>query len=196
MFNFVVTEKLWHPSRHAEIPAVPWGEHDTVVDLFLVAGGLALILSRCTETLIKQEFAATHALYETLRTQLRRQGGVEASSEVISEAMHEVSEHADPGTRNALKRCLEARVKFEFTQAAAAREEKAPQPAFFLDSAVGDGKALASAEPVTTKPAARPSSVSATPAAADPILPQAQRLRAKVEEARQRRDGARAQRQE
>jgi len=198
-FSFVATEKLWNPSRYADIPAIPWGEHDTLVDLFLVAGGLALILSRCTETLIRQELAATHALHEILRTQLRRKGPVDTSAELISEVMHEVAEHADPGTRNALKRCLDARVTFESTQAARVRTESAQEavPAFFLDASASEGgrSTRAGQRPATASDHPPPSGGRA-PSMADPVQPLAQRLRATVEEARQRRGEARTQRHE
>lgn len=77
----------------------------------VVAGGLALILSRVADAERAARFAHTHVLYVQVRRRLRQAQPVDASPELIGEVMHEVADVADPHTRTCLKACFHAAVR-------------------------------------------------------------------------------------
>lgn len=77
----------------------------------VVAGGLALILSRLGETERASRFSYTDQLYAGIREALQRARPVAAGAELIGEVMHEVAETADGLTRQCLKSCFLASMR-------------------------------------------------------------------------------------
>lgn len=112
MFKFLHS-KAWSVSAFSELPEIRQEASESVRHFCVVAGGLALILSRVSETEIRSSYPATRELYKTLKTQLARIGKTNATSEMISDVMHEVAQVADLKTRASLKACLEARSAYE-----------------------------------------------------------------------------------
>jgi hypothetical protein len=118
-------------------PARAWSESDFELpridpraDLALqrwcvVAGGLALVLSRLGEPERRSRFAATHALYELLRRDLQRSRHVSVGADLLGEVMHEIAETADGHTRQCLKACFQASLR----QPATATAANEPEPA-------------------------------------------------------------------
>lgn len=81
--------------------------------LLFVAGGLALVLSRCSAQQIQRDFPCTNELYRLLRRELRHRGTTTASAALLLDSFHEVSELLDRASRDALRRCLETRRAIE-----------------------------------------------------------------------------------
>ena len=91
----------WKVSEFAGFPALPRDADEAQRDDFLIAGGLALVLSRCPRHAAPRRFRAAIRVYEALKRGGRRQG---LTRELISDASHEVAEFADQATRDALRR--------------------------------------------------------------------------------------------
>lgn len=115
MFNSVF-HRIDHlsPWRHApfdisELPQPAACADEATRRLLLVAGGLALVLSRCHPKEVERQYPSANELYRLLRSELKRQGKTSETSDLLLETMHEVSERLDPVSRHALKASLEAR---------------------------------------------------------------------------------------
>lgn len=115
MFNSVFGPGVWRhaDSQISELPQPNPEASSTVAQFLLLAGGLALVLSRCPPSSVRRDFSATDELYRLLRKELRRERRTSATAEMLLDAAHECSEHLDPASRRALRHCLEARRVFE-----------------------------------------------------------------------------------
>jgi hypothetical protein len=93
----------------SELPQTPADTHDTTRHLLNVAGGLALVLSRCNAREVEREYPNAAELYRLLRHDLKRYGRTSATADLMLETLHEVSERLDPVSRQSLRASLEAR---------------------------------------------------------------------------------------
>lgn len=92
----------WKVSEFAEFPALPRDADEAQRDDFLIAGGLALVLSRCPRHAAPRRFRAAIRVYEALKRGGGRRDGL--TPELVSDASHEVAEFVDQATRDALRR--------------------------------------------------------------------------------------------
>jgi len=92
----------WKVSEFAEFPALPRDADEAQRDDFLIAGGLALVLSRCPRHAVPRRFRAAIRVYEALKRGGGRRDGL--TPELVSDASHEVAEFVDQATRDALRR--------------------------------------------------------------------------------------------
>lgn len=99
---------VWTVSEFAEFPALPRAADAAQRDDFLIAGGLALVLSRCPGDVAPRRFRAAIRVYEALRRGGRRRRSL--TPELISDASHEVAEFVDQATRDALRRRMRSLV--------------------------------------------------------------------------------------
>ena len=106
MFSFLFSTSRWIGSEFPELPSVVELEAGPELDSALIAGGLALVLSRCSPRAVERDFPATSTAYRGLRDRVRRGRAVALSPQLLSDVCHEVAEHADATTRQALLRCL------------------------------------------------------------------------------------------
>ena len=123
MFSFLFSISPWSGSEFPELPSVIELEAGPELDSALIAGGLALVLSRCSPRAIERDFRASSQAYRSLRDRVRRGRSVELSPQLLSDVCHEVAQHADATTRQALLRCLRrssatAQVRLAATRAA------------------------------------------------------------------------------
>lgn len=77
----------------------------------VVAGGLALVLSRLEPTQRAARFAQTERLYALIRQALGAAQPVRAAAELLGDVMHEIAEVGDPPTRTCLKTCFQASLR-------------------------------------------------------------------------------------
>lgn len=103
----------WTTSSYSDIPTPPDGVTDVVRNFYVIAGGLALVLSRTRTQLIDLHFRYTRDLYDQLRDDLRAHGKTNANAKLINEVMHEVAQCADPETKAALRFVFAARCEYE-----------------------------------------------------------------------------------
>lgn len=99
---FLARRPVWAVSEFAEFPALPRDADEGQRDDFLIAGGLALVLSRCPADVAPRRFRAAIQVYEALRRGGRRRRVLTPG--LISDASHEVAEFVDQATRDALRR--------------------------------------------------------------------------------------------
>lgn len=111
--NIFNSAKAWRTSAFSELPQVQPEAPDLIQHFCIIAGGLALILSRHTAIEVRCNFRSTLELYQELRYQLRKVGRSSASAELLNDVMHEVAQVADAHTRASLKICLHARTEYE-----------------------------------------------------------------------------------
>jgi hypothetical protein len=72
----------------------------------VLAGGLALVLSRCSAREIERCYPRSHELYRFLRCELRRNGSAQPDPALLLDAFHEVAELLDTTSRRALRQSL------------------------------------------------------------------------------------------
>jgi hypothetical protein len=96
----------WNPSRFSELPTLGADDDEVHLDYRLLAGGLALLLSRCSERSVERDFAASLQAYVSLRSQLKSRAPVCLSAQVLMDLSHEIAQLADGATRQAARRCL------------------------------------------------------------------------------------------
>ncbi len=106
MFSFLSSVSRWSGSDFPELPSLSELDAGPQLDCALIAGGLALVLSRCTPRAAERDFPASSLAYRGLRARVRRGRAVELSPQLLSDVCHEVAQHADATTRQALLRCL------------------------------------------------------------------------------------------
>lgn len=96
----------WNPSRFSELPTLAADDDEVLLDYRLLAGGLALLLSRCSERSVERDFAASLQAYVSLRGQLKSSAAVWLSAQLLMDLSHEIAQLADGATRWAARRCL------------------------------------------------------------------------------------------
>jgi hypothetical protein len=108
----------WTQSHFGGLPSVH-READPMLQRWqVVAGGLALVLSRLSPTERSAHFAASSRLYQGLRRRLRQGAVIDASSELLSDVMHEIACVADTVTTQCLRACFDASLKQDYPHGA------------------------------------------------------------------------------
>lgn len=136
---------VWRHSSENELPIVTderARQNPTTQKFLVLAGGIALVLSRATPEQHRKRFRATSRLYSLLKTELQKHGRTSATATHLLDAFHEVAEELDPLSREAFKLCLEARRQYE----ASRRDRASPQSV--VDPAVGAGAFASRALPL------------------------------------------------
>ena len=107
MFHFFsLPSRRWNPSRFSELPTLDVDDDGVNLDYRLLAGGLALLLSRCSEHLLERDLAASLEAYRSLKSQLKYGAPVSLSGGLLMDLSHEIAHLADNTTRMAARRCL------------------------------------------------------------------------------------------
>lgn len=98
----------WTQSDFGGLPAVQTDAEPGLQRWQVVAGGLALLLSRVSASERAARFPASYRLYQGLRRRLRQGAVVDASPALLSDVMHEIAGVADTLTAQCLRACFEA----------------------------------------------------------------------------------------
>lgn len=112
LIRLMTSSGAWRRSAYSELPEVPRGEAELTRHHLVIAGGLALILSRASSVELAGSLHATQELHERLRRELRL-GSVDIDAALLGDVVHEIDESADPGTKASLRRCYELQAKKE-----------------------------------------------------------------------------------
>jgi hypothetical protein len=107
MLSFLLSASQWTISGFSGLPDPTQVPDPQLRDYALVAGGLALLLSRCSPRAARREFKATSDAYRSLKRQARRRQPVALPAQLLSDVSHEVAPYVDVATRDALRRCLQ-----------------------------------------------------------------------------------------
>lgn len=108
LIRWVRHDKTWSRSVFSDLPAIPLAASSIAQYWFVLAGGLALVLSRASETEIRARFPSSHHLYMLLRRRLKKGERVTIEAELLNDSLHEVTGVVDPMTKTALAAALRA----------------------------------------------------------------------------------------
>lgn len=98
----------WIPSEFSELPALAGSDRQDERDWCVLAGGVALLLSRCTPRGAQRAFPASLEAWRSLRRQLKdADGPVRLPLQVLNDLRHEIAGVADAATCDAARRCME-----------------------------------------------------------------------------------------
>ena len=109
-YFFRPSSRRWNTSKFSELPGFDATDDDVHLDYRLLAGGLALLLSRCSERAVARDFAASLQAWRSLQSQMKATAPVSLSARLLLDVSHEIAQCADIATRQAARRCL-ARTK-------------------------------------------------------------------------------------
>ena len=107
LFQFFSLVGFREPARYSELPSITEFDDEDLRDWGLIAGGLALVLSRCSSRAVERDFSAAAQAYRSVRRQMRRDAAIDVSAQLLNDASHEVAAYADAATRQALARRLQ-----------------------------------------------------------------------------------------
>ena len=96
----------WSPSE-LQLPRLDRDAEPALQRWCVVAGGLALVLSRLEPAQRAARFAQSERLYTLIRHALVTARPVPAGAELLGDVMHEIAEVADLPTRSCLKACFQ-----------------------------------------------------------------------------------------
>ncbi len=151
MLSRISRSGIWRAAGHAELPLLVRDGGALPNQLLLLAGGLALTLSRCCPEDQGRHYPRAAQLYALLRRELRQHGKTTASSSLILDAFHETSEHLDPNSRQAFHKCLDARVQYERLDAATREANTASDQLFTSFMPMSDDPLSLAAHPSTKR---------------------------------------------
>lgn len=122
----------WHRSDIADLPTVRPETTRALQNWLVLAGGLALVLSRATRDELDNRFRCSRYLYEQLRARLREgKSTPNIGPDLVGETMHEITGVADPMTLAAGRACFAVCIAAERRRSAAGQIDAAvrgPQP--------------------------------------------------------------------
>lgn len=96
----------WSASGFFDLPAIDQARDEVARDYGLLAGGLALLLSRHDPGAARRLLAASLDAYRTLDRQARRGAAFQLSAHQLMEVSHEIAGFVDRTTLDAALRCL------------------------------------------------------------------------------------------
>ncbi len=112
----LVNPGVWKHAADNELPVVMderARQNPTTQQFLVVAGGIALVLSRCSTDVQRRRYPATSQLYALLKKELQKHGRTSASAHNLLDAFHEVAGELDPISKEAFHICLEARRQYD-----------------------------------------------------------------------------------
>jgi hypothetical protein len=96
-------------ASYATLPDLRAFEDDEALrDHALLAGGLALLLSRCSPRMLERHFDNARRAHDRIREALARDELPRLSAAFLSDLAHEIAPFVDAATREAANRCMRA----------------------------------------------------------------------------------------
>ena len=96
----------WVRSPFGDLPALRADDAMTHQTWLLLAGGMALILSRASKAELETRYAATRQVYAVARARLEKKRLPKPEATLLRDALHEIANLADPMTKEAGRECL------------------------------------------------------------------------------------------
>lgn len=116
LMQWIGSKGVWNSSRFSDLPRLKYEEGTLAHHWCVVGGGLALVLSRASDTERSTRLAAAAELYEHVRSRLRQGRRPEPGASLMADVMHETAHLADPMTRASLGTCFRECLKQEGTE--------------------------------------------------------------------------------
>ena len=96
----------WVRSPFGDLPALRADDAMTHQTWLILAGGMALILSRASKAELETRYAATRQVYAVARARLDKKRLPKPDATLLRDALHEIANLADPMTKEAGRECL------------------------------------------------------------------------------------------
>jgi hypothetical protein len=96
----------WVRSPFGDLPALRADDAMTHQTWLILAGGMALILSRASKAELETRYAATRQVYAVARARLEKKRLPKPDATLLRDALHEIANLADPMTKEAGRECL------------------------------------------------------------------------------------------
>ena len=96
----------WVRSPFGDLPALRADDAMTHQTWLILAGGMALILSRASKAELETRYAATRQVYAVARARLEKKRLPKPEATLLRDALHEIANLADPMTKEAGRECL------------------------------------------------------------------------------------------
>lgn len=96
----------WVRSRFGDLPSLHADDTPVHQTWLILAGGIALILSRASKSELETRFACSHQLYALAHGRLQKKRLPKPDPALLRDALHEIANLADPMTKEAGRECL------------------------------------------------------------------------------------------
>jgi hypothetical protein len=96
----------WVRSPFGDLPTLKADDTALHQTWLILAGGMALILSRASKSELEERFAATREVYVIARTRLQKRRLPKPEPTLLRDALQEIANLTDPMTKEAGRECL------------------------------------------------------------------------------------------
>jgi hypothetical protein len=134
IIGWVRATRGWVRSPFGDLPRLRADDAMTHQTWLILAGGMALLLSRASSAELKERFAATRQVYAVARARLEKRRLPKPDAALLRDALREIANLADPMTREAGRECL-ARVVERGARKAGAPSDSSNPPASMQSAA-------------------------------------------------------------
>jgi hypothetical protein len=135
IIGWVRATRGWVRSPFGDLPLLRADDAMAHQTWLILAGGMALLLSRASGTELEERFAATRKVYAIARARLEKKRLPKPDAALLRDALQEIANLADPMTKEAGRECL-ARVVERGARKAGAPSDSSNPPAS-MQSAAG-----------------------------------------------------------
>jgi hypothetical protein len=111
IIGWVRATRGWVRSPFGDLPRLRADDAMAHQTWLILAGGMALLLSRASSAELKERFAATRQVYAIARARLEKRRLPKPDAELLRDALREIANLADPMTREAGRECLAREVE-------------------------------------------------------------------------------------
>jgi hypothetical protein len=106
IIGWVRATRGWVRSPFGDLPLLRADDAMAHQTWLILAGGMALLLSRASGTELEERFAATRKVYAIARARLEKKRLPKPDAALLREALQEIANLADPMTKEAGRECL------------------------------------------------------------------------------------------
>jgi hypothetical protein len=96
----------WVRSSYGDLPALRADDAAMHQTWLILAGGIALVLSRASRAEVEERFAAARQVYDIARARLAKRRLPKPDPDLLRDALQEIGHLADPMTREAGRECM------------------------------------------------------------------------------------------
>ena len=128
IISWVRSTRGWVRSPFGDLPRLRADDAMAHQTWLILAGGMALILSRASDTELESRFAATRRVYALARERLEKKRLPKPEPALLRDALQEIANLADPMTREAGRECLARAVEREARKSGVSALESSTPP--------------------------------------------------------------------
>jgi hypothetical protein len=106
IIGWVRATRGWVRSPFGDLPLLRADDAMAHQTWLILAGGMALLLSRASSAELEERFVATRKVYAIARARLEKKRLPKPDAALLRDALHEIANLADPMTKEAGRECL------------------------------------------------------------------------------------------